>query len=133
MEGAWALPSIEELLTLVDYGFNPATELPGMLPSDYWSSSPCDDYSEAVWHINPHYYVRHAVKTNWYYVRAVREGNVKGKECKHCKHWEQYNAAWGSCEKLPDEIRNPATIRFDSCSVRGDFFCGCYDYAENRR
>ena len=37
MEGAWGLPSIEELLTLVDYErFNPATELPGMLPSDYW-------------------------------------------------------------------------------------------------
>ena len=53
-------------------------------------------------------------------------------KCKHCKNWEQYNAKWGSCEKLPDEIRNPATIRFDSCSVHEDFFCGCYDYAENK-
>jgi hypothetical protein len=48
-------------------------------------------------------------------------------KCKDCKHWEQYNKSWGSCEKLPDEIRCPSTLRFDSCEVHMDFFCGCYD------
>ena len=47
-------------------------------------------------------------------------------KCENCKHWEQYNAKWGDCEKLPSKIKNPATLRFDSSEVHSDFFCGFY-------
>ena len=50
-------------------------------------------------------------------------------KCKNCKNWEQYNKAWGDCEKLATEIKNPSTLRFDSCEVHADFFCGHYDAA----
>ena len=75
MNGAWGLPSIEELLTLVDYKkFDPATEMPGMLSSGCWSSSPYYASSSShAWYINftggNVYYTN---KENRYYVRAVR-------------------------------------------------------------
>ena len=39
-DGKWRLPTVKELLTLVDSDlFDPATELPDMMSSDYWSST----------------------------------------------------------------------------------------------
>jgi hypothetical protein len=51
-------------------------------------------------------------------------------KCKNCKHWHPYNKEWGSCEKLPSEIKNPATLRFHSCEVRDNFFCGFHNNKE---
>jgi len=46
----WRLPAIEELITLVDFTkFEPATELPKMLSSLYWSSSTSADHQAYAW------------------------------------------------------------------------------------
>jgi len=86
LEGSWGLPSIEELLSLVDYTeFNPATELPGMLSSHYyWSSSPYAGNSNEAWYVHFYYgypYTNNKDKDFYrnlegyeYYVRAVRNG-----------------------------------------------------------
>ena len=76
--GDWRLPSLEELLTLVDYKLiTPATELPNMRPSYYWSSTTDIDYANYVWNI--HFYDGYDYSSNKYlsrYVRAVR-GEMK--------------------------------------------------------
>ena len=76
MKGAWGLPSIEELLTLVDYErFNPATELPGMLSSDYWSSTTIAYNTSHAWSVCFNYGHDYSdYKSDSYYVRAVRNG-----------------------------------------------------------
>lgn len=74
----WRLPTIEELLTLVDYTIcNPATKLPAIKTYNYWSSTTYTyypDYARLLYFGNGYnsaYY-----KYNYYYVRAVRGGPV---------------------------------------------------------
>ena len=76
LEGSWGLPSIEELLSLVDYTkFNPATELPGMLSSHYWSSTTYANNTDYAWYVYMYTgYVDTYVKTDTYYVWPVRGG-----------------------------------------------------------
>ena len=46
----WRLPTIGELITLIDYSrVDPASTFPGMLPSWYWSSSSCAAYASSAW------------------------------------------------------------------------------------
>lgn len=70
----WRVPSIVELLTLVDYAkHNPATGLPGMVSSGYWSSTTAADYTSNAWGVYFGLgYGYGSDKSYSYYVRAVR-------------------------------------------------------------
>lgn len=72
----WRLPTIKELLSIVDYSlFNPCTELPNMNSSNYWSTSSYSTHSSNAWIVDfldghsDNYY-----KGYGYYVRLVRKG-----------------------------------------------------------
>jgi len=72
----WKLPTIEELFSIVDFAkFNPATELPGMESSYYWSSNTYAYNSDCAWYVN---FCNGLVDYNYktaqyqYYVRYVR-------------------------------------------------------------
>ncbi len=73
-DNEWRLPTVNELLTLVDYELNvPATELFGMEPSYYWSSTTYAGYTHHAWRV--HFGSGHdywSYKSRSYYVRAVR-------------------------------------------------------------
>ena len=77
LEGTWGLPSIQELLTLVDYEkITLTTCLPDMKATYYWSST-TDAYStNYAWFVNFNhgYGHRYDDKNHNYYVRAVRGG-----------------------------------------------------------
>lgn len=46
----WKLPTIKELLTVIDYDLaNPSTKLPNQTLGIYWSSSPNALYSDVAW------------------------------------------------------------------------------------
>jgi len=71
----WRLPMVEELLTIVDYNrLYPATELPGMLLSYYWSSTTYANYSGDAWCV---YFgngdANYCDKSGAYQVRYVKE------------------------------------------------------------
>ncbi len=75
----WRLPTVKELLTLVDYTkHNPACGLKDTKNQDYWSST---EYSDAKdWILGISFVIgltKAFHRTNYYYVRAVRE--VEGK------------------------------------------------------
>ena len=72
----WRVPTIQELLTLVDYKrYDPATSLPGMMLSLYWSSTTYAYLTSYAWLIYFGYgYGSYGSKSSSYYVRAVREG-----------------------------------------------------------
>ena len=69
----WRLPIIEELKTLVDYSVQePATELPEMVPSNYWLSTTHAHLSNLAWFV--YFYNGYgsvSLKSSAYYVRAV--------------------------------------------------------------
>ncbi len=77
--GGWRLPSVEELKSLVD-----PTQVNPALPDDhpftnvknyYWSSSTRADVTTYAWFVKFYYgYAGNNLKTNSYYVRAVRGG-----------------------------------------------------------
>jgi len=70
----WRVPTIEELLTLVDYSrVNPATDLPRMPSEWFWSSSSYAGSASTAWDVlfSPGLVNRYD-KTNTYYVRCVR-------------------------------------------------------------
>ena len=77
-EGDWRLPSLDELMTLVDTKiYNPATELPDMVSFYYWSSTIYACSTEYAWNVvfdYGHDYCDY--KDNIRYVRAVR-GEMK--------------------------------------------------------
>ena len=76
MLSGWRLPTIQELLHLVDYAkFDPATGLPGMKPSFYWSSSNHAYYTDCAWAVSfDDGGVDHYAKAHHIYVRCVRGG-----------------------------------------------------------
>ena len=71
----WRLPNIKELMILIDYSkYNPATELPDMRSFPYWSSSTFANNSGYAWFVNFNIgIVDHYIKSDYFYVRCVRE------------------------------------------------------------
>jgi hypothetical protein len=69
----WRVPTIKELLTIINYGkSDPATKLPFIMSSFYWSSSTYVTLTDYAWIISCMYgYVYTYYKTNNYYVRCV--------------------------------------------------------------
>lgn len=74
----WRVPTIHELFDLVDHSMhNPATELPGMLADDYWSSSIYVTNISNAWRVNFNYGTsNNSNKANGYHVRCVTNENV---------------------------------------------------------
>jgi hypothetical protein len=77
----WRLPSIEELSTLVDSGIpypGPTINthyFPDTVASNYWSSTTDAYGTDYAWSVYFNYGgVRYHIKSNYYYVRAVRGG-----------------------------------------------------------
>jgi hypothetical protein len=74
-QNGWRVPSVEELLALIDYRLNAlATELPNMRQSFFWSCSPYSDYSTFAWTV--HFdcgSVSFLKRNNPYTVRLVRD------------------------------------------------------------
>jgi len=80
----WRLPTVKELLTLVDYDrFNPAINpMFGGVASYYWSSTTYVNYTGDAWHVS---FFTGGVsghgKANHHYVRAVRSTKTRGGQC----------------------------------------------------
>jgi len=76
VDNKWRLPTIEELLTLVDYDrINPSTELPDIKPTSYWVSNTLVSYTNYGWCVDFHYgYGDYYNKCNSRYIRTVRGG-----------------------------------------------------------
>ena len=73
----WRLPSVIELVSIVDYGqYNPSidpTYFPSTPASDFWSSSPLAGWSSGAWLVNFNYgYSGLIVVSNTFHVRCVR-------------------------------------------------------------
>lgn len=72
----WRVPTLEELVTLIDYSkYRPASTFPGM-PNDYfWLSSSYAGSASNAWAVHFSYgSVSYSGKTATYYVRCVRRG-----------------------------------------------------------
>lgn len=71
------LPTVKELLTLVDYErSDPATELPDTASDLYWSSSTYRNFPTLAWFVYFSFgYVYANIKDFGYRVRAVRGGS----------------------------------------------------------
>ena len=69
----WRVPTIEELLTLVNYEkYDPATKLPNMLSSYYWSSTIDASVTNYAWIVHFRSGTSYRdVRSNSRYVRAV--------------------------------------------------------------
>ena len=77
LSDCWRLPTIEELISLIDFNsFQPACHIKNSRSSHYWSSSPYAYGSSYAWYV--FFYngaVGYYVKDSHYYVRCVR--NIK--------------------------------------------------------
>ena len=80
----WRLPTLPELLSLVDYEKkNPATMLPNMRSSCYWSATPNVNYTSGVWLVDFNYgYDGGDYESSNGYVRAVRGGPLRYDTCR---------------------------------------------------
>jgi len=78
MTDGWRVPTRKELFAITDDElFDPCTELPGMVSSDYWSATPFAGVDDYAWRVDfDDGYVNDGNKMNEYYVRAVR-GKLK--------------------------------------------------------
>ena len=79
----WRLPTLDELMTLVDYTQTPLVinqkyfpmYFPNLAASWYWSSNTIERYGNLAWLVEFYYgYDKSGSKYNGFYVRAVRGG-----------------------------------------------------------
>ena len=76
----WRVPTISELLSIVDFGkHGPAIDsklFPGCQSSWYWSSTVYAPYPAFAWYVNFYYGDTEANgKAGYFFVRLVRSGN----------------------------------------------------------
>lgn len=81
----WRLPTIEELLSIIDYGArNPAIDkelFPGTIVSYYWTSTNYYSHKELMWQVDFHSgKVDYRHHHNYAYVRAVRSASKENQE-----------------------------------------------------
>ena len=71
----WRLPTIKELISLIDFGgCNPACKIENCVSSYYWSSTTSANYTGYAWYVDFYYgYVRYCDKCYHYYTRCVRD------------------------------------------------------------
>jgi len=71
----WRLPTVQELLSIVDYTkHKPATKLPGIKASGYWSASPDIHYSDSAWSVHFNCGDSYGHYRNHYrYIRLIRK------------------------------------------------------------
>ena len=73
----WRLPTIQELLSLIDFSENnPACKINGTYSSYYWSSTIYANDMDDAWHVD--FYdgdMGYSCKGNSYYVRCIKEGD----------------------------------------------------------
>jgi len=78
----WRLPTIEELITIIDFSkYDPATELPGMSTGSYWGSSSSASNADNAWNVyfnGGHVSSYH--KGSSRYVRCVRGSGFEVKD-----------------------------------------------------
>jgi len=72
----WRLPTIDELLTIVDYTrYGSASKIEDTVSYNYWSSSTSASYANSAWYVN--FYSGSTFNNDKYYslfVRCVRDG-----------------------------------------------------------
>jgi len=75
LRDGWRLPTTKELISIIDYEKgNPATDLPGMRWSSYWSSTTYANNTDYAWQVDFYNgYVDSLSKSGLYYVRAVKD------------------------------------------------------------
>jgi len=78
----WRLPTIKELISLIDFTIcNPACKIKTCLSSTYWSSSSVADNSIDAWCVYFYYGAAHYYrKSNNYHVRCVRNAQEEQNE-----------------------------------------------------
>ena len=80
----WRVPAIRDLLNIINYkNVDPASKLPNICSSYYWSSSQYVNNSDYAWRV--HFYYGNVAgynKTNDYSVRCVSGPFKSLKECK---------------------------------------------------
>uniref|UniRef100_A0A6M3J6T1 Lcl C-terminal domain-containing protein n=1 Tax=viral metagenome TaxID=1070528 RepID=A0A6M3J6T1_9ZZZZ len=103
----WRLPTIEELVTLVDYNrTDPASSFPEMPTYFFWSSSSVAGSASDAWyvHFSRHGHVNNYVKTDANYVRCVRGGS---KDAAEQREQERHSRA----------MREPGHVERIRCAV----------------